>query len=271
MPTPHAPVPPPDYEVAIIGAGFAGLCVAIKLKQAGLRSFVVFETEEDVGGTWYVNTYPGCACDIPSNLYSFSFEPNPDWSRAYSPQPEIWEYLRGCANKHGLYPYIRLNTRIERALYDEDTGYWRLAASDGRLVTARVLVGAMGGLSVPAYPDIPGRERFTGASFHSQRWDHDFALQGKRVAVIGTGASAIQFVPEIAPETQRLHLFQRTPPWILPRPDRAISAGERPPRSRPIGARTREKSGRGRPSPSSRRTTRASTVWTLRRLPIIPR
>ncbi|MCB9751493.1 MAG: NAD(P)/FAD-dependent oxidoreductase [Myxococcales bacterium] len=214
--------PSPDLEVAIIGAGFAGLCVAVKLKQAGLHDFRVFESEDDVGGTWLVNTYPGCACDIPSHLYSYSFAPNPDWSRAFSPQPEIWAYLRRVANDFALYPYIRLGTRIERARYDDETGCWRLSTSDGEQLTARVLVSAMGGLSVPSYPELPGRARFAGASFHSQRWDHDFDLSGKTVAVVGTGASAIQFVPEIAPRVARLHLFQRTPPWVIPRPDHAV-------------------------------------------------
>jgi cyclohexanone monooxygenase len=224
---PSSPSEAPDYEVAIIGAGFAGLCMAIKLKEAGQRSFVVFEREPEIGGTWLINNYPGCACDIPSHLYSYSFAPNPEWSRAYSPQQEIWSYLRRCANEHELYPYIRLRTSVEQAVYDEARGVWRIATSDGRVVSARTLISGVGGLDTPAYPEIPGRASFEGPSFHSQRWAHDEDLSGKTVAVIGTGASAIQFVPQVAKVAARLHLFQRTAPWILPKRDHAISRATR--------------------------------------------
>lgn len=222
--------PPDDPEVvdiAIIGAGFAGLCMAIKLKQAGIEDFFVAEQAAALGGTWRDNHYPGCACDVQSHVYSFSFAPNPNWTRQFAPQPEIREYLENCARDFALAPYLRFDMALEQAVFDEDRERWQLRFSNGRRVSARVLVSGMGGLSRPSIPDIPGLENFTGKRFHSQQWDHRYSLQGKRVAVIGTGASAIQFVPKIAPRVAQLKLFQRTPPWIMPKPDRELGALER--------------------------------------------
>lgn len=216
----------PDIDVAIIGTGFSGLGMAIALKKAGRDDFRIFEKADEVGGTWRDNHYPGCACDVPSHLYSFSFEPNPDWSRMYSPQPEIWRYLRHCADKYALRPHIRFGCEILRAVFDEARALWVLTDRTGAQTTARVVVSGMGGLSRPAYPSLPGLEEFQGTSFHSADWNHDYDLAGKRVAVIGTGASAIQFVPAIAPQVGQLTLFQRTPPWVLPKADRPVRRWE---------------------------------------------
>jgi cation diffusion facilitator CzcD-associated flavoprotein CzcO len=216
----------PDFEVVIIGAGFAGLCMAIKLKEAGETSFVVLERASEIGGTWRDNTYPGCACDIPSHLYSFSFAPSDEWTRIYPTQPEIKSYLKRCAVKAGLTPFIRFTTALEEAAFDEAAGLWRLRVAGGATMTARAIVSGMGGLSRPAFPDIPGMGDFRGPAFHSAEWDHSAELAGKRIAVIGTGASAVQFVPQIAPLAGHLTLFQRTPPWIMPKLDREITPTE---------------------------------------------
>src|ERR1700674_250838 len=210
-------------DVLIVGAGFSGLCMAIKLQQARSESFLVIEKSDDVGGTWNENRYPGCACDIPSHLYSFSFDLNPDWNRMYAEQPEIWEYLRSCAKRYGILPHIRLKTPLREATWDEAQGLWHVVAGEGMKIDARVLVSGVGALHVPRYADLPGIERFTGPSFHSSAWERNVSLEGKSIAVIGTGASAIQFVPQIAPLVAKLHLFQRTPAWILPRLDFSIS------------------------------------------------
>ena len=212
-----------DYEVAIIGTGFGGLCVAIALKRASIDSFVMLEKGDDIGGTWRENQYPGCACDVPSHLYSFSFAPNPDWSRMYSPQPEIWDYLRRVTDRYQLRHCIRFNTALTSARYDEASGTWLVETKNGPAIRARSLVSAMGPLSRPSLPDIPGLPSFSGKLFHSQQWNHSVDLTGKRVAVIGTGASAIQIVPQIAAKIKQLHLFQRTAPWIIPRMDRKIT------------------------------------------------
>jgi cation diffusion facilitator CzcD-associated flavoprotein CzcO len=214
------------HRVAIIGTGFAGLGMAIRLKQAGHHDFVLLERARDIGGTWRDNTYPGCQCDVPSHLYSFSFAPNPGWSRTFSHQEEIWDYLRGCAERFGITPHLRFDHEVLEAAWDEGAGVWRLATSSGDL-TADVVISGTGALSEPAIPDLPGLEDFEGAAFHSARWDHDFDLENKRVAVIGTGASSIQFVPRIQPRVEKLHLFQRTPPWVLPHSDRPITDPER--------------------------------------------
>ncbi|HEU0023731.1 MAG TPA: NAD(P)/FAD-dependent oxidoreductase [Thermoleophilaceae bacterium] len=210
------------HRIAIIGAGFSGLGMAIRLKREGEEDFVILERAGEVGGTWYVNTYPGCRCDVPSHLYSFSFAPNPNWTSTFSPQPEILDYLRGCAERYGLLPHVRFHTELVGADWDDEQRVWRLETSQGEL-TADVLIAGQGGLSEPAVPDLPGLESFAGATFHSARWDHDHDLTGERVAVIGTGASAIQFVPEIQPRVGRLHVFQRTAPWVMPRPDRPLT------------------------------------------------
>ena len=214
---------PAHNRVAIIGSGFSGLGMAIQLKKSGVDDFTVFEKEGGVGGTWRVNNYPGCACDVQSHLYSFSFEPNPDWSRMFAPAGEIKLYLERCAEKYGITPHIRFNTEISGLRWDEAAQLWRITTADGAEHTALVVVYGMGGLSTPAFPQIPGMEKFSGKTFHSQQWDHDYDLTGKRVAVIGTGASAIQFVPQIQKKAAKLDLYQRTPPWIIPKPDREIS------------------------------------------------
>ncbi|RMP68564.1 hypothetical protein ALQ18_03555 [Pseudomonas marginalis pv. marginalis] len=214
-------------DIAIIGSGFAGLCMAIKLKEAGFTDFFVAEQADSLGGTWRDNHYPGCACDVQSHVYSFSFAPNPDWTRQFAPQAEIRAYLEQCAQRFALAPYLRFGMALQRAVFDEREQRWHLSFSDGRQVSARVLVSGMGGLSRPALPDIPGLASFKGKRFHSQQWDHAYSLKGKRVAVIGTGASAIQFVPQIAAQVAHLDVFQRTPPWIMPKPDRPISRVER--------------------------------------------
>ncbi|AOY92248.1 4-hydroxyacetophenone monooxygenase [Cupriavidus sp. USMAA2-4] len=214
-------------DIAIVGSGFAGLAMAIRLKQSGQHDFAILEKADAVGGTWRDNHYPGCACDVQSHLYSFSFAPNPGWSRMFSTQPEIRAYLEHCADRFGLRPHLRLSHELRRAAWDEAGACWRLEMADGRRLSARVLVSGMGGLSRPAYPRIPGLDSFAGEAFHSQHWNHGYDFRGKRVAVIGTGASAIQFVPQVAPRAGHLDLYQRTPPWIMPKPDRRVTAAER--------------------------------------------
>ncbi len=210
----------PQYtDVLIIGAGFSGLGMAIQLRKAKLTSFLVIEKGAEIGGTWWENRYPGCACDIPSHLYSFSFDLNSGWSRMYPRQAEILAYLKSCAARHGVLPHIRLNTALTEAVWDEAHLHWRTRTSSGETITARVIVSGMGALHVPHLPEIPGLERFEGPAFHSSSWDYSVSLTGKRIAVIGTGASAIQFVPQIVPKAAHLTLFQRTPAWILPRLD----------------------------------------------------
>ncbi|MBA3748740.1 MAG: NAD(P)/FAD-dependent oxidoreductase [Solirubrobacterales bacterium] len=217
---------PTGVRIAIVGAGFAGIGMAIRLREAGIEDFVVLERASDVGGTWEANTYPGCQCDVPSHLYSFSFEPNPSWTRTYSLQPEIWAYLRRVSERHGIGPHLRLGHELTGATWDEDASRWRVETSR-RTFVAQLLIDATGPLSHPAVPRIRGLQRFEGKLFHSARWDHDHDLTGERVAVIGTGASAIQFVPKIAPQVGQMHIFQRTPPWILPHSDRPTSRFER--------------------------------------------
>lgn len=210
-------------NIAIIGAGFGGLAMAVRLLQKGERDFLILEKASGLGGTWHDNTYPGCACDIPSHLYSFSFAQNPAWTRRYASQPEILAYLRRVAAEHGLEQKIRFNTEITSLAWSDDDTRWQITAADGRSFAASAVVLGVGGLHVPRIPEIPGLDRFTGPAFHSARWRHDVDLSGQRVAVIGSGASAIQIVPAIAPSVEKLVVFQRTPPWILPRKDRPIS------------------------------------------------
>jgi cation diffusion facilitator CzcD-associated flavoprotein CzcO len=214
-------------RIGIVGAGFAGLCAAIRLQRAGFEDFEIFERAADVGGTWRDNTYPGCACDIPSNLYSFSFEPNPEWTRMYPQQGEIHAYLRRVVEKYGLARRIRYGKELAEARYDEAAAAWDLRFADGEVKRVGIFIGATGPLSKPALPKIAGIETFEGIAFHSARWRHDVDLKGRRVAVIGTGASAIQFVPKIAPQVAELQVYQRTPPWILPHRDRPFGARER--------------------------------------------
>ncbi|MFZ5846326.1 MAG: flavin-containing monooxygenase [Actinomycetota bacterium] len=217
---------PAHTRVLVIGAGFGGLGLAIKLEEHGIGDFLVVERGSDVGGTWRDNTYPGAACDVPSQLYSFSFAPNPDWSRSFSPQPEIQAYLQRVAAKSSVMDRFRFDTTVEEATWDDEAHRWRVRTSAGT-VTAEVLVSAAGALSDPKMPDIAGIETFQGEVFHSARWNHDYDLTGKRVAVIGTGASAIQIVPEIAKQVAHLDVYQRTAPWVMPRRDRAYTPLER--------------------------------------------
>jgi cyclohexanone monooxygenase len=203
----------------VVGAGFAGLAMAIKLDEQGRSDFLVVERGEDVGGTWRDNTYPGAACDVPSQLYSYSFALNPEWSRSFSPQPEIQAYIRKVADSSGVLDRFVFGTSVEDAAWDESAQVWRVTTSRGSL-SADVLVSAAGALSDPKNPDIEGFDSFEGEVFHSARWNHDYDLRGKRVAVIGTGASSIQIVPEIAEQVAHLDVYQRTAPWVLPRHDR---------------------------------------------------
>jgi cation diffusion facilitator CzcD-associated flavoprotein CzcO len=216
----------PKFDVIIVGSGFAGLGMAVRLKQDGIDNFIILEQDKEFGGTWWANSYPGCAVDVPSHLYSFSFAQNAGWTRRFARQAELLAYTRAVVAEFGLEAHIRVDTALEGASFDEAGGFWRVRTGGGEL-TARCVVGAIGTLNRPALPPLPGLSDFAGAVFHSSRWDHACDLRGKRVAVVGTGASAIQFVPEIAEQVARLDLYQRTAPWILPRPDRAISGVEK--------------------------------------------
>ncbi|HEY5925229.1 MAG TPA: NAD(P)/FAD-dependent oxidoreductase, partial [Kofleriaceae bacterium] len=214
-------------SAVIVGAGFSGLAAGIQLKLAGIQDFVILEKADRVGGTWRENTYPGAACDVPSHLYSYSFEPNPKWSRAYGGQAEILAYLEHCADKYGLRPHLKFGQHVDSATFDEASGTWRVITAAGERFEARALLLGNGALHLPSLPDIAGLDTFQGKRFHSARWDHDYDLAGKRVAVIGTGASAIQFVPEIAPKVKHLDIYQRTAPWVVPKRDRTMSDAER--------------------------------------------
>ncbi|MER7449207.1 NAD(P)/FAD-dependent oxidoreductase [Nocardia beijingensis] len=205
--------------VAIVGAGLGGIGLAIKLREAGFDDLVILERADDLGGTWRANTYPGCACDVPSHLYSYSFAPNPDWSRTYGRQPEILDYIRSVAVEHDVVRHIRFGAELLDARWDEQRSLWRIETARGTL-TADFLLSAAGLFAEAKYPQVPGIDSFAGTSFHSLHWNHDHDLTGERVAVIGTGASAVQFVPEIQPQVDRLLLFQRSAPWIVPRMDR---------------------------------------------------
>lgn len=216
-----------DLRIAIIGSGFSGLCVGIKLKQAGFDAFTILEKDDRPGGTWRDNTYPGAACDVPSFSYCFSFEQKTDWSRKWAPQPEILAYMEHCARKYGIEPHIRYHARVTGARFDTEHAVWRVQLAGGEEIEAEILVSGVGQLHKPYTPDIPGLDDFAGAKFHSARWDHSVELAGKRIGVIGNAASAIQFVPEIARNAERLCVFQRSANWMLPRNDRAYSNFER--------------------------------------------
>jgi cation diffusion facilitator CzcD-associated flavoprotein CzcO len=216
----------PDVSVAIIGTGFGGIGMAACLKRAGISDVVLLERAGDLGGTWRDNSYPGAACDVPSHLYCFSFAPNPGWTRSFSPQGEIWDYLRRVAAGEGVTGQIRFGQEVTAARWDPAASLWRIETA-GSSLTARFLVSAAGPLANPLIPPLPGLDSFAGKMFHSATWDHGHDLTGRNVAVIGTGASAIQFIPQIQPIAGRLHVFQRTPPWIIPRLDRAITPFER--------------------------------------------
>ncbi|MCP2295708.1 Predicted flavoprotein CzcO associated with the cation diffusion facilitator CzcD [Nocardia amikacinitolerans] len=211
-------------SIIIIGAGFAGLGMALELRRAGLENFTILERAADLGGVWRENTYPGAACDVPSPLYSWSAEPKSDWPRRFSEQRDIHDYMRGVARKHDLARYIRFGTEVTDAEFDEGTGRWRVSTADGAQLDADILIPAVGQLSRPALPNLPGIDTFTGVAFHSAEWNHDVDLTGKRVACIGTGASAIQYIPRIQPKVEHLTLFQRSAAWVLPKPDVEYSA-----------------------------------------------
>lgn len=211
----------PGPRVIIVGAGFGGLGAAYALREAGVTDVVVLERADEVGGVWRDNTYPGAACDVPSPLYSWSWATNPDWSRRYSPQPEILDYLRRTADRTGLRSLVRTGTTVTALEYVD--GAWRVTTATGEVLTADLVVVAVGQLSEPVVPDLPGRDSFAGPAFHSAQWRHDVELAGRRVAVVGTGASAIQLVPAIADRVGAMTVFQRTPPYVLPKPDRLYS------------------------------------------------
>ncbi|MCH9710703.1 MAG: NAD(P)/FAD-dependent oxidoreductase [Actinomycetia bacterium] len=213
----------------IIGAGFSGLGMAIELQRKGV-DFEILEKAEEIGGTWRDNTYPGCACDIPSHMYSFSFEPKADWTHMWSFQPEIQNYLLGVTDKYGLRRYIHFGAHVDRAQWDEDELLWHVFTTDGREFVAQFLISGAGGLHIPLIPEFEGLDDYLAAghlAFHSAQWDHTVDLAGKRVAVIGTGASAIQIVPEIVKDVASLQLYQRTPAWVMPRPNNPIPEGMR--------------------------------------------
>ncbi|AEF40377.1 flavin-containing monooxygenase [Hoyosella subflava] len=221
----HRPLPS-HVHILIAGAGFSGLGAAIRLGQSGMNDYVVVEKAADVGGTWEANSYPGCACDVPSVLYSYSFARNPHWSSTFSPQPEIYAYLQRTAREFGVMPKVHLRTELLDAYWDDAAKRWQITTDRGSL-SATIFINATGPLSDVAIPEIPGQEAFVGNAFHSARWDHGYDIAGKRVAIIGTGASAIQFVPEIQPLVEHFVLFQRTAPWILPRRDRTYTKLEK--------------------------------------------
>ncbi|MEV4155536.1 NAD(P)/FAD-dependent oxidoreductase [Nocardia salmonicida] len=214
------------HEVVVIGAGVSGICAAIKLIEAGVEDVVIVEKADTFGGTWRANTYPGCACDVPSGLYSFSFAPNSEWSRLFATQPEILDYVDRVAREHGLAEHTRFGVTVEGSQFDDAAQLWRLETSEGPL-SARFVVSAAGPWNEPRLPEIPGLAEFPGEVFHSARWNHDYDLRGKRVAVVGSGASAVQFVPAIQPEVAELHLFQRTAQWVLPKLDHPVPGFEK--------------------------------------------
>lgn len=214
------------HRVVVVGAGIAGVGMGIRLLASGESDFVICERNESVGGTWFEHTYPGCACDVPTHLYSYSFERNPNWSRLFPSQREILDYVRSAAERHGVVPRIRFGCEMERSSWDDEAGLWRVRTSQGEL-TCDVLVSAIGATAEPDEPDIPGLADFAGHRFHSARWDHDHDLTGERVAVLGTGPAAAQFVPRIQPLVGELRVFQRTAPWVVPHPDRPVPAAER--------------------------------------------
>ncbi len=217
---------PVHTRAVIIGTGFSGLGMAIALQRHGV-DFVILEKADDIGGTWRDNSYPGCACDIPSHLYSFSFEPKPDWKNFYSYQPEILAYLQTVADKYGLRRYIVFRSLVDRGLWVDDEHRWHVFTTDGREYVAQFLISGVGALHIPSIPNFEGREKFRGPAFHTAQWDHSVDLTGKRVAVVGTGSSAIQIVPEIVGQVAELQLYQRTPQWVVPQSNKQLPAALR--------------------------------------------
>lgn len=215
------------HQAIIIGSGFGGLGMARHLRKMGIHKFVVLEKSDSIGGTWRDNTYPGAACDVPSHLYSFSFHLNPNWSQAFSPQREIQDYLLRCLDCFDLHHHVRYQCEVATATFDEEHALWQVTLTNGDVLLSQILISATGQLSRPQWPDIPGRECFQGKQFHSAQWDHGYSMQNRKVAVIGTGASAIQFVPEVAKQASHVTVFQRSAPWIIPKPDRAFTGMEK--------------------------------------------
>jgi cation diffusion facilitator CzcD-associated flavoprotein CzcO len=205
----------------IIGAGMSGICLAIRLKQAGFANFVVLEKSPRPGGTWNENTYPGCGCDVPSFLYSFSFAPKYDWSRRYAPQPEIFEYFQDCIRRFGVESHFRYETAVERAEFDEQRGQWEVSLADGTTEVADVVISAVGQLNIPSTPEIPGQDQFQGVQFHSAKWNHEVDLAGKKVAIVGNAASTIQLLRPVAELAEQTYVFQRSPNYVMPKNDYA--------------------------------------------------
>src|SRR3954464_13265266 len=214
-----------QFDAVIVGAGFAGIGAAIQLKRLGIDDFVILEREDDLGGTWYVNHYPGLAVDVPTTTYSYFFEPNPNWSRLFTPGPEIKQYADDVADKFDVRKHMRFNTVVEGARWDEEAGVWQVAVSGGATLTARYLITATGFLSQPKVPDIPGVANFAGKVIHTTDWDDSYDPAGRRVGLIGTGATAVQLIPELARTTADLTVYQRTPFWVVPKID--LRFGER--------------------------------------------
>jgi cyclohexanone monooxygenase len=218
---------PNHHRIAIIGGGPGGMCAGIKLLQAGYDDFVIIEKSGGVGGTWYNTRYPGLTCDVKSYLYSFSFEPNPNWSSHYAGQPEILDYMEHVATKYGLRPHLKLNAKVTEAHWDDGRSIWRLVTDGREAITCDALVAAQGMFNELNWPEIEGMDSFAGKLFHASRWDENYDLTGKRVAVIGSAASAVQFIPKIAPKVEQLYVYQRSPAWVAPKDDPVVSPQER--------------------------------------------
>ncbi len=216
-----------DFRIVIVGSGFGGIAMAIALKKAGFVNFSVLEKSNEIGGVWRDNIYPGAACDVPSRFYSYSFEQSYEWSNAFAPQHEIHDYLKGCAQKYAILPFIRFETEVESAVFNEATGSWTLQIKGGETIEAEIFISAMGLFNRPTIPDFPGRNTFVGEQFHSSRWNYEYDLADKCVAAIGTGASAIQYVPEVVKLVKQLHVFQRTPHYVMPKEQRGSSPSDR--------------------------------------------
>lgn len=216
---------PPHYRVVVLGAGMSGICMGVELRRHGLGDFVILEKADGVGGTWRENTYPGVACDVPSHVYSFSFELNPDWSHAFSGGEEIRAYCERCVLRHGLSPHLQFGAEVTAMHFDDR--HWQLELADGRRLSADMVVSGLGGLHHPQHAQVAGREDFAGRMFHTARWDHDHDLSGRRVAIIGTGASAAQVLPSIAPQVAEVTVFQRSAAWVFPRMARDIAPARR--------------------------------------------
>ena len=214
-------------RVGVLGAGLSGVLMGMQLKRNGFDDFVIYEKQPDIGGTWLRNTWPGLHCDVPSHLYSYTFEPNPDWSMAYAGQPEIQAYIRRCAEKYGLIEHVRFETLVETARFDEVSGCWSLQLASGETIEHQMLVSATGGLTEPNFPNIDGLTEFTGPLWHSGSWRHDVDYSGQRVAVVGSAASAIQVVPEVASHAGETFVYQRSPNWVMPRNNKKFSAEEK--------------------------------------------